>query len=110
MHHNSPLPFTLPGIQGRKIMAAFDGGRLSSDSGVLLLREAERRLGIADRLAPLIPDRREGARVTHRVADMIPRLGAHVVPPTAGQPGAPCSAHGRVLAVAHPARRDPEHP
>jgi Transposase DDE domain group 1 len=71
MHDNSCLPFTLPSVRGRKITAAFDGGRLSSDGGVLLLREAERRLGIADRLAPLIPDRRERARVTHRISDMI---------------------------------------
>jgi hypothetical protein len=71
MHDHSLLPFAFPAVQGKKIAAAFDGGRLSSDGGVLLLREAERRLGIADRLASFVPDRRDGARVTHTVADMI---------------------------------------
>jgi len=71
MHDDSFLRFSFPAVRGKKIKAAFDGGRLSSNGGVLLLREAERRLGIADRLAWLVPDRREGPRVTHRVADMI---------------------------------------
>ena len=31
-----PLPFSLPSISGKKITAAFDGGRISSDGGVLL--------------------------------------------------------------------------
>ena len=51
-------PFSFPAVRSKKIMAAFDGGRLSSDSGVMLLAQAERRLGIADRLAALLPDRR----------------------------------------------------
>ena len=71
MHDDSLLPFAFPAVQGKKITAAFDGGRLSSDGGVLLLREAERRLGIAERLADLVPDRRDGARVIHTTADMI---------------------------------------
>jgi hypothetical protein len=37
----------------KKVTAAFDGSRLSSDGGVMLLCEAERRLGIAARLAGL---------------------------------------------------------
>jgi hypothetical protein len=48
--------FTFPAIRGRKITAAFDGGRLTSLGGVMLLAQAERRLGIADRLAACIAD------------------------------------------------------
>jgi hypothetical protein len=55
----------------KKVTAAFDGGRLSSDGGVMLLCEAERRLGIAARLAGLFPDDRDGTRVIHRVSDVI---------------------------------------
>ncbi|MSP82533.1 MAG: IS1380 family transposase, partial [Alphaproteobacteria bacterium] len=40
---------------------AFDGGRLSSDGGVLLLREIERRLGLAERLASCLRDWRDPA-------------------------------------------------
>src|SRR6516225_7539350 len=46
-------PF-LPGlsaVQGKAVVARFDGGRLSSEGGLLALREIERRLGLADRLA-----------------------------------------------------------
>ena len=50
---------------------AFDGGRLTSDAGVLLLAEIDRRLGIADRLAACIEDRRAPASVDHTVAEMI---------------------------------------
>jgi hypothetical protein len=48
------LTLSLPGpspVCGKPIVAGFDGGRLSSDGGILLLAEVERRLGIADRLA-----------------------------------------------------------
>ncbi|MGH2910456.1 MAG: IS1380 family transposase [Solirubrobacteraceae bacterium] len=71
MPHDTMLPFSFPAVRGRKITADFDGGRLTSDGGVMLLAMAERRLGIAARLARLVPDRRDPARVTHTLADMI---------------------------------------
>jgi hypothetical protein len=45
------LPFCFPAVHRKKITAAFDGGRISSDGGVMLLAQADRRLGIAERLA-----------------------------------------------------------
>jgi hypothetical protein len=63
--------FWFPAIQGKKITAAFDGGRIASDGGVMLLSMAERRLGVAERLARCIPDRRDPSRVVHTIADMI---------------------------------------
>ena len=71
MTDNTTLPFAFPAVRGRKITADFDGGRLTSDGGVMLLAMAERRLDIAARLARLVPDRRDPARVTHTLADMI---------------------------------------
>jgi len=38
-------------VDGKAVVVKFDGGLLSSDGGVLALREVERRLGVADRLA-----------------------------------------------------------
>ena len=64
----------LPGlspVQGKKIDVAFDGGLLSSDGGLLLLREVERKLGLARRLAACLPDRRAPEKVRHGIADMI---------------------------------------
>src|SRR3984893_11064983 len=51
------LPFWLPAVRRKKITAAFDGGRLSSDGGVMLLALAERRIEIADKLAAEPGDR-----------------------------------------------------
>ena len=50
---------------------AFDGGRLTSDAGVLVLAEIERRLGLAERLARCIEDPRDPQRVAHQLAEMI---------------------------------------
>lgn len=52
---NDTLPsFLFPAIRRKKITAAFDGGRIPTDGGVMLLGAAERRIGMADRLARLI--------------------------------------------------------
>jgi hypothetical protein len=53
------------------VRLAFDGGRLTSDAGVLLLADIERRLGIAERLARCLDDPRLPERVLHTVAEMI---------------------------------------
>jgi DDE family transposase len=66
---NAKFPF--PAVGRKKITAAFDAGRLSSDGGVMLLAQAERLLGIPERLARFIPDQRDPTRVRHAVADMI---------------------------------------
>ena len=50
------LLFTFPSVRGKKLTAVFGGGRLTSDGGVLLLAQTARRLGIAEKLAAVIPD------------------------------------------------------
>ena len=67
----APLSLSFPAIQTKKVTAAFDGGAITSDAGVLLLAQAERRLGIIDRLARHIPDDRNQARVVHALADIL---------------------------------------
>src|SRR3954447_6030441 len=64
------LPGSSP-IAGKTVRVAFDGGRLTSDAGVLALAEVERRLGIAERLARCLTDPRSPERVRHTLADMI---------------------------------------
>src|SRR5437773_7041363 len=71
MTDDSLLPFAFPAVDRKKITAAFDGGRLSSDGGVMLLSQAERRLGLAERLAAVIPDERDASRVTHLLPDIL---------------------------------------
>jgi hypothetical protein len=63
--------FGFPSVQGKKVVAAFDGGRITSDGGVMLLGAIERQLGIADRLAQLIADPRNPPYVTHSVSDIL---------------------------------------
>jgi hypothetical protein len=65
-----PLP-GLSAVGGKPLIARFDGGQLSSDGGLLALREVERRLGIADRLAACIKDPRAPERVQHRLAAIL---------------------------------------
>jgi hypothetical protein len=65
------LPFAFPAVARKKVTAAFDGGRITSDGGVMLLAQAERRLGIAANLAAVIPDGRDASRVVHPLADIL---------------------------------------
>jgi hypothetical protein len=65
------LPFSLPSIGQKKVTAAFDGGRISSDGGVLLLAGADKRLGLLDTLAAIIPDHRDPDLITHSMADIL---------------------------------------
>ncbi len=51
MTDDTLLPFDLPAVRRRKLTADIDGGNQSSDGGLLLPREAERRLGVCRRLA-----------------------------------------------------------
>ena len=71
MPDDTPLSVPYPAVARKKVTAAFDGGRLSSDSGVMLLSLAERRRGIAKTLVALIADRRDPAHVTHTVEDVL---------------------------------------
>ena len=71
MLEDNLLPFNFPAVERKKVTAAFDGGRITSDGGVMLLAAVERALGIADRLAPLITDPRNPLLVTDSVADIL---------------------------------------
>jgi hypothetical protein len=71
MFEDNLLPFSFPAVGRKKVTAAFDGGRITSDGGVMLLAAIEKELGIADRLAPLITDLRNPLLVTHSVADIL---------------------------------------
>jgi hypothetical protein len=65
------VPFALPSVARKKVTAAFDGGKISSDGGVALLAQAERRLGVADKLAAVIEDPRDPDLITHSIQDML---------------------------------------
>jgi hypothetical protein len=60
------------GRVGRRVIeAAFDGGDLVSDGGVVLLRQVDERIGLTRAAARVFADRRRRASVTHSVRDML---------------------------------------
>jgi hypothetical protein len=61
--NRTPLPFS--SSKRRAVQADFSGGVLTSDAGALLLREADRRLGLIDALDRAIPDPRNPALIAH---------------------------------------------
>src|SRR5258708_29843688 len=71
MTDDTMLPFSFPAVSRKKITAAFDGGRLTSDGGVMLLAMADRRIGVAEKLSRVFPERRDPARIVHSRAEMI---------------------------------------
>ncbi len=71
MSNDNALPFDLPSVCRKKLSVGFDGGQLSSDAGVLLLRNVERRLGIAWRLSMCLKDKRDPDLILHTVEDML---------------------------------------
>lgn len=71
MTDDSLLPFAFPAVHSKKITAAFDGGRITSNGGVMVLAAAERKLGLAAKLAAVICDRRDPLRVVHRLPDIL---------------------------------------
>jgi hypothetical protein len=67
----TPLPFDLPSVRRKKLTVDFDGGNQSSDAGLLLLKHAERKLGVCGRLADAMPDRRDASRIRHEMFEMV---------------------------------------
>jgi len=71
MTEDTLLPFDLPAVQRKKVTADFAGGLISSDGGLVLLRAAERRLGLAEALAGCIREWRDPERVVHSLSTML---------------------------------------
>src|ERR1700678_1140964 len=71
MREDTLLPFDLPSVAQKKVSVGFDGGQLSSDAGVLVLRGVEKKLGLAARLASCMRDRRNPERIVHPLGEML---------------------------------------
>jgi len=69
---SSQLSLSFPALAAKKpIEADFSGGRLSSDGGLLLLAELDRKLGLTQSLAACLQDRRDPARVELPLLDLL---------------------------------------
>ena len=51
--------FEFEGFERRRVVAAFDGGAVTSDAGALLLRHTDRAIGLIARVAACFADHRE---------------------------------------------------
>jgi len=71
MSEDTLLPFDLPSVARKKLSIGFDGGQLSSNAGVILLRGVEKKLELAARLAACIRDRRKPERIEHPLEEML---------------------------------------
>ena len=58
-------------VEGRSVVAAFDGGAVSSDAGALLLGAADRAIGLVDRFAACFGDERAQGQVIHEIPAMV---------------------------------------
>ncbi len=60
------------GRLGRRVIEAnFQGGALSSDGGLMLLRQVDRRTGLSQAVASVLQDPRDPDRITHRLRDLV---------------------------------------
>jgi hypothetical protein len=67
----NPQQLEFQGVGRRTVVAAFDGGTLTSDGGLLLLSEVERRRGILRQFAACFRDQRNPAYVEHSVEELV---------------------------------------
>jgi hypothetical protein len=63
------LEFT--GFSGRSVVAAFDGGAITSDAGALLLGETDRATGLVERFSACFKDRRRPDLIEHEVGRLV---------------------------------------
>ena len=66
-----PLSFAFQGCRRRRVMAAFDGGSITSNAGALLLREIDRFVGLFDRVAACFKDHRDPRLTEHSVRTLV---------------------------------------
>ncbi|ANN60690.1 IS1380 family transposase [Mesorhizobium loti] len=64
-------PLEFEGFDGHKVVAGFDGGAITSDAGALLLRHADKVVGLFDRVAACFIDRRDPDCTVHSVQTLV---------------------------------------
>jgi hypothetical protein len=58
-------------ISGKEVQADFEGGEVSSDGGLLFLREVEKRVGVIRRMADVLQDCRHPGYVKHEIKELL---------------------------------------
>jgi Transposase DDE domain group 1 len=71
MTYSTPDQLCFPPVAGQTVRADFEGGALSSDFGVLLLRGIDRQIGLTERLAAAVRDTRHPSYINHPLRDLL---------------------------------------
>ena len=66
-----PPTFTFQPLGKRDVLAAFDGGRITSDAGALLLREVDSHFGFLDQFAACFTDHRDAELIEHSLGELL---------------------------------------
>ena len=67
----SPALFAFAPVEGRAVVAGFDGGAITSDAGALLLGATDRSIGLVRRFAACFTDARDPERVEHEMTTLV---------------------------------------
>jgi hypothetical protein len=67
----NPELFHFPAVKRRAVSASFTGGDVTSDGGITLLRQTDRRLGLTPALAKVLPDPRDPERIEHPLLALV---------------------------------------
>src|SRR6201988_2129988 len=67
----SRVLFGFATVEGREVVAAFDGGAITSDAGALLLGATDRTIGMMNRFAACFHDERRADRIEHEVVTLV---------------------------------------
>ena len=63
--------FEFAPVEGRRVVAGFDGGAITPDAGALLLGQADKAIGLSERLAACFTDRRNHELIEHQVSTLV---------------------------------------
>jgi hypothetical protein len=66
-----PPSFAFQQLGSRDVLAAFDGGRITSDAGALLLREVDTKFAFLDKFATCFTDHRDAEIIEHPLVDLL---------------------------------------
>jgi hypothetical protein len=58
-------------LEGRQVVAEFNGGQISSDGGLLLIRQVDQQDRLSEQIAACFRDHRDPSRVEHSIQEMV---------------------------------------
>jgi hypothetical protein len=67
----NPALLEFPAVEGRRVVAAFDGGAITSDAGALLLGQTDRAIRLTERFTACFTDVRTPGLVEHEVSTLV---------------------------------------